>query len=65
MKYFKTLLWIGYILSVVSIIIGIIDKIAGFVIFNLGPLSYFRFSVYCLVFIISLCFVQLVLGKKE
>jgi len=65
MKNFKTLVCIGYILAVLSIVIGAIDKIAGFVIFSLGPLSYLRFSGYCLLFIISLSLVQLALGKKE
>ncbi|MFC1562669.1 hypothetical protein ACFL4Z_01305 [candidate division KSB1 bacterium] len=65
MKNFKTLVWIGYILAILSVVIGIIDKIAGFVIFNLTPPSYLIFSGYCLLFIISLSLVQLALGKKE
>lgn len=65
MKNFKTLVLIGYILAVFSIVVGIIVKINGFVIFTLGPLSYLRFSGYCLLFIISLSLVYLALGKKE
>jgi len=65
MKNYKMLLWIGYILSVVSIVVGIIAKMSGFVIFNLDALSYYRFSALCLLFIISLALVQLTLTKKE
>ena len=64
MKYFKTLVWIGYILSLVSIIIGILDKIFGLFIFSLIPTSYLKFSELCLLFIISLSLVQIALGKK-
>jgi len=65
MKNYKMLLWIGYILSVLSIIVGIIAKMSGFGIFNLDALSYWRFSMFCLLFIISLALVQLTLIKKE
>jgi len=65
MKNYKTLLWIVYILSVLSIVVGIIAKMSGFGIFNLDALSYYRFSIFCLLFIISLGLVQLTLTKKE
>ena len=65
MKNFKMYVNIGYILAIISILIGAVDKIAKFRIFHLDPVSYLRFSAYCLLFIISLALVELVLGKKE
>ena len=64
MKNFKTLVWIGYILALVSIVVGILDKIFGLFIFSLIPTSYLKFSELCLLFIISLSLVQIALGKK-
>jgi len=64
MKNFKTLVWIGYILALVSIVVGILDKIFGLFIFSLIPTSYLKFSELCLLFVISLSLVQLALGKK-
>ena len=65
MKNFKTFVLIGYILALLSILCGVIDKITTFAFFSLDPLSYLRFSGFCLLFIISLSLVQLVLSKKE
>jgi len=65
MKNLKTYVMTLYIIAILSIIIGAIDKVARFIIFSLDPLSYLRFSAYCLLFIISLCLVDMVLGKKE
>lgn len=64
MKNFKTLVWVSYILALVSIVVGILDVIVRFVIFSLSPISYLRFAGLCLLFVISLSLVQLVLGKK-
>ncbi len=64
MKNFKTLVWTGYILALISIVIGILDVMVRFVIFSLSPISYLRFSGLCLLFVISLSLVQLALGKK-
>jgi hypothetical protein len=64
MKNFKTLVWTGYILALISIVVGILDVIVRFVIFSLSPISYLRFSELCLLFVISLSLVQLALGKK-
>lgn len=62
MKIPIILIWIGYILAIISIIVGIIEANTGFI--NLGPDSYFRIVVVCLLFVISLSLVQIAFGKK-
>ena len=65
MKYYKTLLWIAYLLSIVSLIVGIIAKISGFVIFGLGPVSYLNFAGICLLYSIAFSLTQISLTRKE
>ena len=65
MKGFKTLVWISYTLALISVIMGILDKIIGLFIFSLIPTSYLKFGALCLFFIISISLVQIALGKKE
>lgn len=65
MKYYKILLWVFFALAGISLIVGIIAKISGFIIFGLDPLSYLRFTGICLLFNITLSLVQISLTKKE
>ena len=65
MKYYTTLLWIAFVLALISMIVGFIAKVSGFVIFSLTPISYFRFTGICLLFAIALSLAQISLKKKE
>ena len=68
MKYYTTLLWIGFILVVVSLIIGVVAKVVpDFRVFGLTPLSYLRFTGVCLLGVIALNLTELSLKlpKKE
>lgn len=49
MKYYSTLIRIVYLLSVVSLIIGIITKLMSSNIVGVSPLSYLRFTGICLL----------------
>jgi len=64
MKYFKTLLWIAYLLSIVSLIVGIIAKMSGFVVFGLTPPSYLFFTGICLLYAIAFNLTQISLTQK-
>jgi hypothetical protein len=65
MKNYTNLLWACFILATLSLLVGIIVKIAGFGVFGLGPISYLRFTGICLLYAISLSLVQISLSKKE
>ena len=49
--------------ALIGFIIGIIDKIVGFVYFGLYPLSYMRFSGVCLLFVIAISLYQMAAAK--
>jgi len=65
MKGYISLLWSCFILATLSILVGIISKITGSVVFGLIPLSYVRFTGICLLYAIALSLVQISLSKKE
>ena len=60
MKNYKTWLTIAFVLSLISMVLGIISKLSpGFAFFDLGPLSYFRFTGICLMYAIALSVAQI------
>lgn len=65
MKGYTNLLWVCFILATLSLLVGIIAKLTGFVVFGLIPLSYLRFTGICLLYAIALSVVQMSLGRKE
>ena len=65
MKCFTSLLWIAFLLSMVSLIAGIIAKLSGFVVFGLYPISYLRFTGICLLYVIALSLTQISLNQKK
>ena len=65
MKYYNTLLTLAFILSVVSLIIGIIAKMSGLVVFGLFPISYLRFTGICLLYAIAFSLTQISLHHKQ
>lgn len=64
MKYYKTLLWIAYLLSVMSLIIGIIAKLQGSDIVGVSPISYLRFTGVCLLYAIAFSLTEISLTQK-
>ncbi|MFQ6041498.1 MAG: hypothetical protein ACE5PV_11630 [Candidatus Poribacteria bacterium] len=67
MKYYNLLLWILFILSALSLIVGVIAKAVGFIVFTLRPISYVRFTSVCLLGAIALSLVEISLkiGKPS
>ena len=65
MKLFKACIMPSFILADVSLILGIISKIAGFAVFDLGPLSYLRFTGICLLYAIACSLAHIALTEKE
>ena len=67
MKGYTTLLWIGFILAAVSLIVGVVAKATGFMVFDLNALSYLRFTGICLLGVIALSLTEIALRlrKKE
>ena len=60
MKNYKTWLTIAFVLSLISLVLGIIAKLSpGFTLFELGPLSYLRFAGICLMYAIALSVAQI------
>lgn len=58
-RYYTTLLWILFVLATLSLVVGVIAKATGFVVFGLIPLSYLRFTGICLLFAIALSVVEI------
>ncbi|RLB05707.1 MAG: hypothetical protein DRG50_06830 [Deltaproteobacteria bacterium] len=50
-------------LGLAGLIIGVIAKITGFVVWGLFPLSYLRFSGICLLFVIAISLYQVAVRK--
>lgn len=46
-------------LGLASFIVGVITKVAGFVIWGFFPLSYLRFTGVCLLFVIAISLYQM------
>lgn len=65
MKYYSTLLWIAFIVAIISLIVGVIAKAGGFVVLSVGPASFLRFTGICLLFAIALSLAQISSGKRE
>ncbi len=63
-KHYSLLSRIFVVLALVSFIVAIIDKIFGFVIWGLFPLSYLRFTGVCLLFVIAFSLSQMAAKKK-
>lgn len=65
MKRYTNLLWVCFFLATLSLLIGIIAKISGFVIFGLIPMSYLSFTGICLLYAIALSLVQISLSERK
>jgi hypothetical protein len=57
--YYTAILWVLFVLATLSLVVGVIAKATGFVVWGLLPLSYLRFTGICLVFVIALAMTQL------
>ena len=51
------------IVGLIGFIIGVLDKIFGFVVIGLYPLSYMRFTGVCLLFVIAISLYQMAGAK--
>ena len=65
MKNFEMLIWLGFGLADLSLLVGIIAKISGFVLFGLGPYSYFSFAGLCLLYVVALSLAQIALHMRK
>ncbi len=67
MKGFRAGLWTCFSLSILSVLIGFIQKLTGMVItftrFPAYPLSFLRFGGFCLLFAIALSLSEIALKK--
>ncbi len=63
MRNFISLLRFVYLLSLVSLLIGIIAKLLGTNIVGVSPLSYLRFTGICILYVIALNLTQISLKK--
>ena len=61
--YFMTLVRIGYILAIISVVIAIITKLSGNRILGASSDTFLLGCVLCLIFVISLSLVQIALTK--
>ncbi|MFQ5828812.1 MAG: hypothetical protein ACE5JD_06610 [Candidatus Methylomirabilia bacterium] len=53
-RYHATTLLILFVLAALGLVLGVIAKVTGFVVLDLIPLSYLRFTGICLLFAIAL-----------
>ncbi len=67
MKGFKFGLWVCFLLAILSVLAGFIQKLTGVIItiskFPAYPLSFLRFGVFCLLFAIALSLAEIALKK--
>jgi hypothetical protein len=64
-RFMQTLMAIATAVAVISIIIGIISRLAQTTVAGLTPSAYLRFSDTCLLFTITFALFLLVRGKLE
>lgn len=57
--YYTTVLGGLYALATLSLVLGVIAKLTGLVVFDLLPLSYLRFTGICPLFTIALSVAQI------
>jgi uncharacterized membrane protein len=62
-KFFAFLNKLFLIVAVIAIIIAVLDKLFGFVIVGLYPLSYLRFTGVCLLFVVAISLYQMAGAK--
>jgi len=63
MKGYTILLWIFFLLAAISLIVGIIAKLAHAMIMGAAPIAFLRFTGTCLLFCIALSLAQISLKK--
>jgi len=64
MKYYVELLWIFFVLALLSVFVGFIVLATNLNLFSLKPISFLRFSGLCLMFNIAFSLVQISLKNK-
>ena len=62
-KFFSFLNKLFLIVALIAIIVAVLDKIFGFVVVGLYPLSYLRFTGVCLLFVVAISLYQMAAGK--
>jgi len=65
MKYFDQFVWLSLGLADLSLVLGILAKIFGFVVFGLGPYSYFCFAALSLLYAIAISLTQIAMHTRK
>jgi hypothetical protein len=63
MKGYSVLLWIFFLLAAISLLVGIIGKLAHLAVVGVAPIGYLRFAAVCLLFCMALSLAQMSLKK--
>ncbi|NOZ63887.1 MAG: hypothetical protein GXO71_02945 [Caldiserica bacterium] len=67
MKGFRFGLWVSFLLAILSVLVGFVQKLTGIVIgvakLPAYPLSFLRFAMFCLLFAIALSLAEIALKK--
>ena len=64
-RFMQVLMVIATAMAVMSIVIGIIGRLAQTMVIGLTPSAYLRFTDTCLLFAITFALFLLVYGKRE
>ncbi len=64
-KFMQVLMAIATVVAVISIVIGIIGRLAGTIVVGFTPSAYLRFTDTCLLFAITFALFLLLPGKSE
>ncbi|OGP54767.1 MAG: hypothetical protein A2Y65_08735 [Deltaproteobacteria bacterium RBG_13_52_11] len=64
-KFYSFLSKLFLLAGLLSFIVAIVDKIVGFVYWELYPLSYLRFTGICLLFVITISLYQMAAQKQK
>ncbi len=64
-KFMQVLMAIATVVAVISIVIGIIGRLAGTIVVGFTPSAYLRFTDTCLLFAITFALFLLLPGKLE
>jgi protein-S-isoprenylcysteine O-methyltransferase Ste14 len=62
-KFFSFLNKVFLIVALIAVIVAVLDKIFGFAVIGLYPLSYLRFTGTCLLFVVAIS-LYLMAGAK-
>ena len=64
MNHFDRLIKLSFGLAGLSILLGIVFKVTGHIVFGLGPYSYFCFSALCLLYAVALSCAQIAIHMR-